>query len=548
MGIERRVTALYLAVLFMFAAVTARIYTLSSGEDGAAKVLSGQYSRRAELGVRRGYILSRELCVLGTEGKSYVTVINPSLCEDTLTAAENLAEYVRDESLSEIYEAMKKGKPFTVKTYVPVTSPFARSFCVYGGKTSEAIHILGYTNGDGGVCGMEKYFDDRLSVTADLSGRLTASYPSDAGGGILDGSEVEINDDGFSAVSGVVTTLSHPLQQSVEEIADSLIPSGAVAVINNSGEIIACTSRPTYSADSVAELLDSKDGEFVNRALCGYAPGSMFKTAVAAAALEKDISYFDKVYVCEGYVGFGDTRHYCHVRSGHGELSMKDAFANSCNCYFIKLGLEIGLDSVFDMAERLGVSREKLLYGVGECSGFLPRAAHYPPSMTANCVIGQGDVLVTPVEAARMTLAAATGRYYRLRAVLGFYDGRLGSLEVLPSEEGERVISDATAEKMRILLRACVEDGTGKSASPTRLAAGGKTATAQTGRMGKDGRELNHIWFVGVYPIESPEIAVAVLTDYTSGDSAPTQLAFRAVCEEYELLCEAGEHSEDRRQ
>lgn len=540
MGIERRVTALYLAVLFMFAAVTARIYTLSSGEDGAAKVLSGQYSRRAELCVRRGYILSREICVLGTEGKSYVTVINPSLCEDTLTAAENLAEYAQGAAVSDIYEGMRKGKPFTVKTAVPVNAPFASSYSVYGGKTSEAIHLVGYTNSDGGVCGMEKYFDDRLSVRSDLSGRLTVSFPSDAGGGILDGSSVTITDDGFTAVSGVVTTLSHPLQQSVEAIADSLIPSGAVAVINKSGEIIACTSRPTYSADSVSELLDSEEGEFVNRALCGYAPGSMFKTAVSAAALEKDISYFDKVYNCEGYVAFGDTRHYCHVRSGHGELSMKDAFANSCNCYFIRLGLEIGLDSVFDMAEKLGVSREKLLYGVGKCAGVLPRAAHYPPSMTANCVIGQGDVLVTPVEAARMTLAAATGKYFRLRAVLGFCDGRLGSLEILPSDKGEQVLSDATAEKMCILLRACIEEGTGKLASPSRLAAGGKTATAQTGRMGKDGRELNHIWFVGVYPIDSPEIAVAVLTDYTSGDSSSTQLAFRAVCEEYELLREAG--------
>ncbi len=536
---EKRVTALYLAVLFMFGTVTARLYTLSSGADDGAAVLSGQYSRRTELASRRGYILSRDLEPLGTEGVKYVTVVTPSLCRDDVNAAEALSEFT-DTATSEIRAEIRRGKPFTVMTHCAVTSVFAKSFPFYGGKTSEAIHLLGYANEDGGICGMKKYFDDRLSATSDLSGRLSANYLADAGGGILPGSEVKVFDDGFSAVSGVVTTLSHPLQESVEKTADALIPSGAVVVVNSGGEILACTSRPTYKAEDIASLLGSEKGEFVNRALCGFAPGSMFKTAVAAAALERDIAYFDKVYDCEGYVEFGNMRHYCHRRTGHGELTMTEAFADSCNCYFIKLGLEIGLDSVFDAAEKLGIGRDRVLYGVGDCAGFLPRAAHYPPSMVANCVIGQGDVLVTPVEAARMMLCAATGKCVRLRAVLGFYDGRTASLDLSASDGGETVLSEATVEKMRLLLRACVKDGTGKRAAPSRLAAGGKTATAQTGRFAEDGTELNHIWFAGVYPIDDPEIAVAVLYDDAPGESPCAKEAFRAICEEYELLREAG--------
>lgn len=179
---EKRVTALYLAVLFMFGTVTARLYTLSSGADDGAAVLSGQYSRRTELASRRGYILSRDLEPLGTEGVKYVTVVTPSLCRDDVNAAEALSEFT-DTATSEIRAEIRRGKPFTVMTHCAVTSVFAKSFPFYGGKTSEAIHLLGYANEDGGICGMKKYFDDRLSATSDLSGRLSANYLADAGEG-----------------------------------------------------------------------------------------------------------------------------------------------------------------------------------------------------------------------------------------------------------------------------------------------------------------------------------------------------------------------------
>lgn len=532
---KTRIYILYIAIILMFGIIIARLYSLATGNVEGISELESQYSRKIALGKSRGYILSEELIPLGADGEKITAVVLPHLCRDKQECAEALARFA-DCDISQLLELMHENRPFCLDVKRRFSEKeWLKCYSTAIDGSSEAIHIVGYDSAEGvGVCGLKRGFDEYLSTVA--FGSLSVEYASDAKGGILTNGKVSIIDNGYGSASGVVTTIKRPLQQAVEVIADSLIDEGAIVVLDTSDNaIIASVSRPSYAKSTVASLLDSKNGEFINRAISGFAPGSIFKTAVAVTALERDAGYFDREYVCEGYVAFGDRRHYCHRRWGHGRLSMAQAFAYSCNCYFIKLACDIGLDEIFATCQsKLGIGVQTLLYGIGEYSCNLPMQASYPPSMTANCAIGQGEILLTPLEVARMMSVVSTGKSSVPYIVRGYR--AYGECRLTDTRPSQSVLKQSTVDKMKSMLLLCVSDGTGKQAMPTRRNAGGKTATAQTEIIGESGNELNHIWFAGVYPIDDPKIAVAVLRASCEAESDFAKWAFRAVCEEYELL------------
>ncbi len=533
---EKRVIIIYIIFLILFAIVTARLYILASGGDDAASVLSGQYSRRLELAERRGYILSRELIPIGSDTKPhYIAVVTPTPCTDKYTAAGKLSNHTLEKTAGELRELFAKGLPFTVTVDTPLSGTCVRTYSCYKTNLTEAIHATGYVSGGKGMTGLQRSFEPLLGKGGAFYGRLSASYGANAGGQILDGTVAQISDENFGNISGIITTLDKSLQQCVEQIADAYISSGAIVVLSAKGEVLATVSRPVFDPNQISKYLDSEKGEFVNRALESFAPGSVFKTVVAAAALCTDLSFFEKEYTCEGSVVFGNMRHRCHKPDGHGTLTMKDAFAMSCNCYFIMLGTEIGMDRIFETAKKLGIGSQGKLYGLGSFHSTLPQKSHYPPSEVANNVIGQGQMMLSPIEAAEMMLACATGILNEPYIVKGFTDGV--STTFRKQSNQTRVLDPHVVSKLKELLGSCISNGTGSSAAPIHLTAGGKTATAQTGRYsGKS--ELNHLWFAGVYPLDTPQIGVAVVMDFCEENSENTELAFRAICEEYCCLAQ----------
>lgn len=545
-----RVTLLYGITVLLFAIVASRIYTLATGAESSALVLSGQYSRKEEFALRDGYVLTRELIPLGTDPSPvYIATINPEGFSGNPDAPEAIAKYAKDLTSAQIRRLIDKKRPFAIKVKVPIQSPYIKTFRYYDGTSRNGIHLVGYKSGGKGVSGLKKEFDGILNsananLSGNTSGRLYASFEADASGRILPDKKVRIVDDGFSQTEGVITTICARLQASVDKLADELLGSGAILVMGRDGDVLAMTSRPDFvpTSEEILQLADSDRGEFVNRCTASFAPGSLFKSVTAAAALRKDLSYFEKLYTCTGSITFGNTTHRCHNPFGHGELDMTEAFANSCNCYFIMLGSEIGIENVLDMAKRLGVGESRPLYGVGNFGSNLPPTeAHYPPSAVANCVIGQGEITLSPIEAARLVYALSTGKLVFPYVVDGFLnDGKI-TRRTTSDESWENVLDESAVEKMRLLFKACVSEGTGRTAAPSGhcTTAGGKTATAQTGRY-VGNTELNHLWFAGVYPIDNPEISVVVLKDYCMAQSENTEWIFRAICEEYELISEGG--------
>lgn len=523
---------MYTILVLMMLFLIFRLYAVT--ESGiAAQVLSGQYTRKLNAVGRRGFIFDRNGETLNAQRDGYICIVNPAACNNEKITAGMLADYTETPE-SEIRRKMTEKAPFTLKLRTKVFGDGLGCFPLYRMKTLCAPHTVGYTDVSGnGVTGIEKYFNTVLSST--FSGKVNVRYMADANGGKLDGSGVCIYDDGYTDNSGIYLTLDKDLQLYCEELVRKYPDlSGAICVTDiKNGEILACVSFPGFDTEKTAELLESTKGELVNRCTAGFTPGSIFKTVVAAAALELDPMLAHYEYECNGSITTKEgTAVSCHKKDGHGTLDMSNAYAQSCNAYFINLAHMTGEDMITETARRMGVSESFTLDGVFLCTSDVPDSSESPSTLSgylANTAIGQGRILMSVPAACRMFACAVTGYDVPLHILYGIYDGNSFIRRYNGKNAKTRVLSHKTCVKLKEMMCLCTSEGLGReAASPDGLACG-KTATAQSGSC-SDGKEILNCWFCGVYPSDNPEYAVSVLfCDTKNGNKA--KITFREICE-----------------
>lgn len=510
----------------MFTFTVFRLYVISES-TAASEVLTGQYSRSLPVASRRGFIYDRCGNLLCVKQNGYISLVDPSKCKNARSDAESLSE-LSEKLLSEVTEKMLRKTPFILKINEPYNADGIYSFPFYEKTSVYAPHIVGYANKDGvGMSGIEKSYNHLLS--GDFSGAVYYSYSADALGIPLSGAGSAITDYGYSESSGVHLTLDSDLQKFCRDTAAKYMTMGAVCVSDiHTGELLASVSLPDFDTENVAAYLASGKGELINRCAAGFTPGSVFKTVVAAATLESDISLYGLEYECMGsYTTESGDVFSCHKKSGHGKLTMKDAYALSCNPYFINLAISAGAEKVLDMAKRMGLGEKKELYGVCSYGSTLPGAEGLTEGLTANIAIGQGSLLLAPYDALGIYSCAAAGSFCKIHAVKKVTRGDY-TLESFECEKSQ-VLSDDVTEKIREMMLFCTSEGLGKEAMPSGGDAGGKTATAQTGQY-RDGKELLNSWFCGVYPLSSPKYVICVLCDGT-GEGGNPRAVFREICE-----------------
>lgn len=375
-------------------------------------------------------------------------------------------------------------------------------------KQQKAVHILGYVNpqDSSGAAGIELMCDEELSLlnkriftTADVRGRIIP------GRGLV----VKTNMDRDSYVKkGVVTTLDTGLQGAAEEILKSTDRNGAIVVLKSrTGELVASASTPDFDPSNVKQYMESNSDELVNKVTQGeYPPGSVFKIAVAAAALEQGIP-LEKNFFCKGYSMINGQRVNCKTggETGHGTITLKEAFAQSCNSAFIQLGQELGADEILDMAGRLGLGKRALEAYPQEKNGNLMTPRQSSGAAIANLAIGQGETLVTPLQVAHMTNIIAAG---------GVDPGIFLLQENQLKEKGEeeQVLSKETAQGLSEMMAQTMITGSGKSLASEAV---GVSMAAKTGSaesyMGD--REVVHGWITGFVPAGSPEYTITVFIE-----------------------------------
>jgi penicillin-binding protein 2 len=368
-----------------------------------------------------------------------------------------------------------------------------------------AKHEKEYMLGDWvGRAGLEYFYE------SELKGGRPQKYARlhiDGRGAWLEGLGIEVNlKDYDTQRQDVVTTLDADIQRIVEEEMDASLENGAVVVMDvSNGDILAMASRPRYNPDpeKLSQYLNKAPEAFLDQGVGLFAPGSLFKVVVAAAAISEGIVTPSDTFTC---LGEKDQCVRCWYGPGHGVLDFTRAFAHSCNPVFAKVALELGAEKLIAYAHLFGLDEQQI-------TGYpVPVDQRQNLSLIAgtynlvNSSLGQGPVLVTPVQmAAMMNTVVNDGICLTPRLVreLRTEDGKI--TREFPSPPGRRAISAEVARTLREMLLKVTIEGVGKEAYLPGCGSAGKTGSAQAG-----GNQIN-AWFCGYAPVASPRYVVVVM-------------------------------------
>ena len=341
--------------------------------------------------------------------------------------------------------------------------------------------------------------------------------------------------------------------------------AGAVVAMDvQSGRILAFASAPPVHLEDFVGGISTKNWQgllnnikrpLVHKTIQGqYPPGSTYKIVTALAGLSKGVITPNTVYYCSGSMRFGNRRYGCWKEGGHGPVSLHRALAESCDVYFYKVGLKVGVDSLAEYANRMGLGHKTGIDFEYEKSGLIPTAAwkklakgvSWQEGETLSIAIGQGFNLVTPLQVCQMTSALANGgilyKPFLIEKIIDPEGHVIKGFE--PIIDVELIGMEKNFELIGKGLVGAVNDrhGTGKAARLKDITVAGKTGTAQVVTMEKykevDEEDVkykhrDHAWFTSFAPAENPEIAVTVLVEHGGhGGSAAAPVA-KKILERY---------------
>lgn len=329
----------------------------------------------------------------------------------------------------------------------------------------------------------------------------------------------------------VVTTLDLRLQELAEKALEKKAKRGAIVIIDpNNGDILALASWPDYdpnvfvpsiSAEKFKALQDDPDIPLLPRAFrSAYPPGSTFKVAVGIAALESGAVSASDEYQCVPSLDIGNITFHNWKKSDRGFLNFVQALTESCDTWFYQVGIKVGAQPIIDWAQKLGFGAKCGIPIRGEMEGRVPtdaymRATHGRKLLNgdiANFSIGQGDVLVTPLQMAQaMGIVANGGTFYQTRLVQQVQTVDGGIVTAYNVREKRNLnLSETTIGELRTGMIDAVNGGAGTAhaASLDNVEVAGKTGTAQWGPKNK---ERTAAWFAGYLPADKPKYAFAAL-------------------------------------
>ncbi len=329
----------------------------------------------------------------------------------------------------------------------------------------------------------------------------------------------------------VVTTLDLRLQELAEKALAEKAKRGAIVIIDpNTGDILAMASWPTYdpnvfipniSAARFKELQDDPDIPLLPRAYrSSYPPGSVFKVTVGIAAFESGTIQPDDEFDCPPAIEIGNLVFHNWKKGGRGSLNFVQALTESCDTWFYQVGMKTGAAPIIDWARKLGLGAKCGIPLRGEVEGRVPddrymKATHGRKLLNgdiANLSIGQGDLLVTPLQMAQsMAIVANGGTFYQTRLVqqVQTLDNKIVTAYQVRAKKTVTP-SAVTMQQLQTGMVDAVNGGAGTAhqASLENVTVAGKTGTAQWGPKNK---ERTAAWFAGFVPAEHPQYAFAAL-------------------------------------
>ena len=333
----------------------------------------------------------------------------------------------------------------------------------------------------------------------------------------------------------IITTLDDSMQRLCEKVLAENSKRGALVVIDSpTGEILAMASNPGFNPNDFVPVVrpavfdaynkDPSDPLVPRAFRSAYPAGSTFKTFVGFAGLEsgkiKPGDHFD----CPAAFSVGDHTFKNWKKTGSGSLNFKEALTQSCNTWFYQAALKIGADPIIDYTHRLGLGRRTGIPVKSENEGNIPTDEYMmrvhkrkiKNGDVANMAIGQGDILISPLQMAQaMEVISQGGRFHQTRLVkqVQTIDNRV--VAAYPDRIREEIpVAPEIDGLMRKALVAVTSDGQGTahSAQVKGIKVAGKTGTAQWG-------QRTAAWFAGFLPADEPQYAFAALYEGEPNDN-----------------------------
>ncbi len=358
--------------------------------------------------------------------------------------------------------------------------------------------------------------------------------------------------------NSLVLTLDRTIQERAEQALGAKA-GAAIALDVRTGEVLAFASSPLFAPELFSSRIPKKvwDGyledvrrPLINKVLTGqYPPGSTFKIITALAGLEEGLIDEHTVVPCNGSYTVGNRTFHCWQRHGHGSVNLKLALKQSCDVYFYHLAERLGADRLAAYAQkyRLGMPT-----GIGldhEKPGLIPTSVwkekkykqKWSRGETVSMGIGQGYVLMTPLQLASMMASVANGgtiyRPYVVKKVVD-QEGKVLQ-EFKPEIQGTTGISQRSLALVKNGLQAVVNEpgGTGAAARLAEVTVAGKTGTSQVVKLrsgkGNPYQFRDHALFVAFAPVDNPEIAVAVVVEHGEHGGSSAAPVARAIFRAY---------------
>ncbi len=530
-----------------------------------AKLAVEQQTRDVPIPAKRGVIYDRngkELAISAVTSSIWArpgVVKNGSSEEETRKNVEKTASVLaeilgmdqgkiietisRNQSLVRVAKHVDKEKADQIRAQGLKGIEIAEDVKRYYPMGAFLAHLLGSTTDDNrGLAGIELKYDKYLSG---VPGRWIKNTDRD-GDSLSYGVEKYFQaENGLNLVLTIDEVIQHYLEKALESVQANTQSDRVMCIVMDpkTGDILAMGVTPDYDPNNprvpltsegaayVESLPDKEKLDFWNKMWRNplisdtYEPGSTFKLLTTAIALEEGVTSMDDKFVCTGSIVVAGQKLKCwRSYNPHGHQNLVEAVAHSCNPVFVQLAQRVGYEKYFDYLELFGLRDKTGIDYPGEGYAILQNKETAGPVGLATMSYGQG-IAVTPIQL--ITAISALGNEGKLmqpRIVKELRDSDGNVIQKFDTKVIRQVISKETSEEMCLIMEAVVDDGSGGTAKISGYRIGGKTGTANKARGGGYSEETFSS-FVGMAPMDDPQIAILMIVDNPKGVKFGSQTA-----------------------
>lgn len=406
-----------------------------------------------------------------------------------------------------------------------------------------AAHLLGsVTDDNNGLAGLELKYNQFLSGIAGRWIKNTDVIGQDLSYGVEKYYQAE---DGLTVVSTIDEVIQHYVEKSIEVVQQNTQADRVMCIIMEpkTGYILSMAVTPEYDPNNPRTPLDPTEAAYVDslddsqkidywnkmwrNPLVSdiYEPGSTFKLLTTAMALEEKVTNLQDGFVCTGsYKVATETLHCWRRGNPHGAENLIEAVGNSCNPVFIQLAQRLGEDTYYKYLELFGLYDKTGIDYPGEGRAILQKKETAGPVGLATMSYGQG-IAVTPIQLITAVSAMGNGgKLMQPKVVKALLDSEGNTVEEFTPVVVRQILSQETTEEMCSIMEYVVEKGGGGTAKVPGYRVGGKTGTANKASGGGYSEET-YSSFIGMAPMDDPQVAILLIVDNPKGTKFGSQTA-----------------------